>query len=104
MLEHNEPPGGQFMHYEKTFFLLPIESLQINATCISRYCEIKTSSDAKGFAAIGPFIEGERITIEISGSKYDKINQKITVKEELDSLELKMNPTVRKIKHSFWYK
>lgn len=83
------------MHYHKNFFLLLIESVQIFATCISRYCEIEATSDAKGFATIGPFMEGERITIEISGSKYDNINQTITVKEELDSMQLKMNPTVR---------
>ena len=70
-----------------------IESVPVEATGAIQGLK-SVSTDAGGFAEVGPFVPGESITVKVTPEGFDDVQQVITAAEDVDHMMLGANPTV----------
>jgi len=69
-----------------------IESVPVEATGAIQGLKSVTT-DAGGFAEVGPFVPGESITVHVNQDGFDDVSQVITAAEDVDHMMLGANPT-----------
>ena len=70
-----------------------IESVPVEATGAIQGLK-SVSTDAGGFAEVGPFVPGENVTIKVTQEGFDDIERVITANEDVPEMLLGANPTV----------